>query len=169
MTIRCKLSPRGIQSAIDALNKYRKDLSQKTETLLSSIADKGAEIARGECPIRTGQLYSGIEGLIDSSGKALIRVNCPYAVYVEMGTGIKGANSPHPDTSILGFSFQYDRNSHSESGWWYPTDEKDPNPTKITAKNGKMYAWTAGMPSRPFMYNTAQAIKNEIRNLSPRR
>ena len=168
MTIRCKLGARGIQNVANELNKYRKALRKETNKLLSDIAKEGAEIARGECPVRTGHLYNSIEGFLDSGGKAIIRVKCPYAVYVEMGTGIKGANSPHPDTSILGFNFQYDRNSHGNAGWWYPTDEKDPNPTKITAKNGKMYAWTAGMPSRPFMYNTAQTIKSEMLGI-PRR
>ena len=163
MILKSSLGVRSIQGLINSLESYKQSLRQKTDAMLQNLAAKGEEIAKSECPVRTGHLFNSITGLCDGNGKAIIRVNCPYAVYVEMGTGIKGANSPHPNTAVLGFTFAYDRNGHGEKGWWYPTDEKDPNPTKITAKNGKIYAWTRGMPSRPFMYNTAQQLKDIIR------
>ncbi|MCM1276058.1 MAG: hypothetical protein NC299_11965 [Lachnospiraceae bacterium] len=164
MNLKSGLSVGGIQRLINEVERYRKDLKKHTNRMLSDLVSKGAEFAREECPIRTGELYSSIVGIVDNSeGKGFIRVNCPYAIYVEMGTGIKGANAPHPDKSIIGFNFEYDRNGHGVAGWWYPTDEKDPNPTKYTAKNGQMYAWTGGMPSRPFMYNAAQKLKDELR------
>ena len=89
-----------------------------------------------------------------------MKCSCGYAVYVEFGTGIKGEGSPHPDTAILGW--KYDINQHGELGWWYPTDNADPNPYKYTAKNGTTYAWTRGMPSRPFMYETAQMLRASV-------
>ncbi|MGN1108684.1 MAG: hypothetical protein ACI4RK_04810 [Oscillospiraceae bacterium] len=57
---------------------------------------------------------------------------------------------------------KYDINQHGELGWWYPTDSADPNPYKYTAKNGTTYAWTRGMPSRPFMYETAQMLRASV-------
>lgn len=164
MNIKVDLSARGIQRAIDEIKQYRNDLKQKTAKLVSDLVSEGVDIARNECPIRTGNLYNSIVEEFDSTGnKGFVRVNCPYAVYVEMGTGLRGKTAPHPDPSVIGFNFEYDRNGHGTGGWWYPTDEKDPNPTKYTAKNGQMYAWMGGMPSRSFMYNTAQQLKDKIR------
>lgn len=162
MNLKVSLSANGIQKLIDGVNQYRQDLHTKVETMVANLAAEGANIARSECPIQTGQLYSSIVDEAHGT-KAFIKVNCPYAVYVEMGTGIRGKNAPHPDKTVIGFDFEYDRNNHGEGGWWYPTDASDPNPTKYTAKDGTMYAWTAGMPSRPFMYNTAQQLKDKLR------
>lgn len=79
-----------------------------------------------------------------------IRVGASYSAFVEYGTGIVGAtNTPHPDMG----TWDYDINNHGEKGWWYPTESPYPNqPTRTI--NGKLYAWTKGEPSRPFMYKT---------------
>lgn len=163
MVLKSSVSVGGIQRLIDEVDRYRKDLKQQTDKLVSGLVADGTAIAQSECPVRTGELYSSIVGLMDGSqSKGFIRVNCPYAIYVELGTGIKGAVQPHPNPMFVSFPVEYDRNGHGTSGWWYPTDEKDPNPTKYTTKDGRMYAWTGGMPSRPFMYNTAQELKRKI-------
>lgn len=163
MNLKSNISTRGIQRLIDEVERYRNNLKQKSNDVVMQLVSEGVQTAQSECPVRTGNLYNSIVGEFDANqGKGFIRVNCPYAIYVEMGTGILGANRPHPDKSVIGFDFQYDRNGHGEGGWWYETDENDPNPTKYTAKNGKMYAWTAGMESRPFMYNTAQKLKDKF-------
>ena len=64
--------------------------------------------------------------------------------YVEFGTGIVGSENSHPDTSIVGW--KYDTNKHGEKGWHY-------------FKDGAWH-WTQGMPSRPFMYNTASELRS---------
>lgn len=81
-----------------------------------------------------------------------ISVNNDYAVFVEYGTGIVGDSFQHPKANEYGWI--YDINSHGESGWYYPTTESDPNPYKWVSPQGGLYAWTRGMPSRPFMYQT---------------
>lgn len=80
-----------------------------------------------------------------------IRIGCgsDHVAFVEFGTGIVGKGNPHPKRR----DWIYDVNGHGDNGWWYPTDNPYPNqPTKYY--NGKLYAWTAGMASRPFMYKT---------------
>ena len=79
-------------------------------------------------------------------------------VYVEFGTGIKGKQTPHGLMS----SMSYDANGHGEAGWWYPTTEDDPNPIKWTDPNGVLRAWTQGMPSRPFMYETMLWLQKKL-------
>lgn len=162
MTLKSNISVSGIERLRREVERYRQDLKNQADAVVAKLVSEGADIAREECPIRTGNLYSSIVDEFNGNGRGFIRVKCDYAVYVELGTGIRGANSPHPDKSVIGFDFDYDRNGHGAGGWWYPTDESDPNPTKYTAKDGKMYAWTAGMPSRPFMYNTAQRLKDKF-------
>lgn len=81
-----------------------------------------------------------------------ISLDNAYYMYVEYGTGIMGESFPHPKASRDGWI--YDENNHGESGWWYPTIESDPNPYKWTNEFGSLYAWTRGLPSRPFMYQT---------------
>lgn len=77
-----------------------------------------------------------------------------YTTFIEYGTGITGAWSPHPYTP-----WPYDVNSHGYKGWWYPTTPDDPNPTKFVSKDGTLLAHTKGMPSRPFFYDTLNWIR----------
>lgn len=79
-------------------------------------------------------------------------------LYVEFGTGVVGSRTPH---SLMS-SMSYDANGHGDKGWWYPTDESDPNPHKWTDPNGVLRAWTRGMPSRPFMYETMLWLQKKL-------
>lgn len=160
-TIKIPLSETGVESAITALKEYRYAVASLAERLAETLCAQGEEIALLEAAdIRmTGELQRSI--MHETNGKAgFVACKCSYAVFVEFGTGIKGQTNPHPDVAILGWN--YDVNNHGDLGWWYPTDESDPNPTKHTCKNGKTYAWTKGMPSRPFMYNTAEILRSRL-------
>jgi len=84
-----------------------------------------------------------------------IAVTSDYAMFVEFGTGIIGQTNPHPNLSFGGEEWMYDVNDHGISGWWYPTTESDPNPTKkYDANKNTWFAWTAGQEAKPFMYRT---------------
>jgi len=84
-----------------------------------------------------------------------------HAMFVEFGTGIEGEDNPHPNVTFNDAFWEYDTNSHGEKGWWYPTDESDTNPTKkYSEKKGIWFAWTKGMPARPFMYRTWRYARN---------
>ena len=80
----------------------------------------------------------------------MVITDCPWAFYVEFGTGIVGANSPHPDTSIA--NWKYDINQHGDMGWYY-------------FKDGDWH-WTKGMPSRPFMYQTSMDLRARIESVA---
>ncbi len=69
-------------------------------------------------------------------------------VFVEFGTGIVGSKAPHPTSGEHGYS--YDTNGHGNDGWYY-FDEK-----------GNRIRWTRGMPSRPFMFETAVELSESI-------
>lgn len=82
-------------------------------------------------------------------------------IYKEMGTGLVGSQHPHPNPSSEFAGWVYDVNSHGESGWWYPTDEADPNPYKWTGGDGVLRAWTKGLPSNHMFYDAFINIKNK--------
>lgn len=89
-------------------------------------------------------------------GKGLsVSIDKEYVTFVEFGTGLRGMNNPHPNPTALGHSeWQYATNSEHGDGWWYPTTDDDPNPTKYRTSQGDLVAFTRGHESRPFMYNT---------------
>ena len=159
--IKVRLSAEGVKQAVQELREYQAKVQAAASAIVAALASAGEEFAvAAVLPFaETGQLASSIKA--ETGGNVgFVKCSCGYAVYVEFGTGIKGAGSPHPDTAILGW--KYDINQHGELGWWYPTDNADPNPYKYTAKNGTTYAWTRGMPSRPFMYETAQMLRASV-------
>lgn len=156
--ITVKLSAAGIEQALQEIEEYKARVQLYAKELVRQLAEQGAQIALVETAgiHITGALQQGIHA--ESSGNiGYVKCSCGHAVYVEFGTGIEGERRPHPDTAILGW--EYDVNGHGVLGWWYPSSEADPNPHKRRGSKGGWIAWTAGMPSRPFMYNTAQALK----------
>lgn len=156
--ITVKLSANGVREAIRELTEYRAALEARAQELVRQLSEQGAAIALVEASSihMTGQLQSGIHS--ECSGNVgFVKCSCGYAAFVEFGTGVKGSRNPHPDTAILGWS--YDVNGHGELGWWYPSGDGDTNPTRRQMKDGTFIAWTKGMPSRPFMFNTAQQLR----------
>ena len=153
------------------MEQYGKNLDRSAAGLINELVQYGATVCRAEALElginRTGNLVSSITGEVNGEKPVgYVRVNCEYAVYVEFGTGVVGKDNPHPNYKGYTLGYNYDRNGRGELGWWYPTDESDPNPYKSVSANGKLYAWTKGMPSRPFMYNTAKKIDEYIRALN---
>lgn len=148
------LSVLSIRDLQKQLQDYQKDLTNKCEEFVRRLAERGVEIAKIKITeydaIYTGELLASINSeqgaVIQDGAKWIIYINCPWAKFVEFGTGIVGKNSPHPDTSIVGW--KYDVNEHGEKGWFYFRDGE--------------WHWTKGLPSRPFMYETALQLTQEV-------
>lgn len=143
MRIKVGLDPKSIESAIKEIKKHRGGLKDKVAALIEILTEGGVEIAKAEIrqmgAIYTGELEESITGYFSPAlGVGIIKTDCPYAVYVEYGTGVVGKENPHPAPE----GWQYDMNQRGEKGWWY-FNERD-----------KKWHWTKGMESRPFMYNT---------------
>jgi hypothetical protein len=150
----CGLSPVELNRAIREIQRYKADLNAKVNTLIEALTEYGVKIAKVQVHQLdawfTGELESSIEGYFNpSTGVGIIKAGSPYAVYVEFGTGIVGARSPHPDPQ----EWQYDVNAHGESGWWYYNNN-----------DGKTH-WTKGMQGRPFMYNTAKELESQCEKI----
>ena len=146
-TIFLNLSKQSILQAQNELQKYKRELVQKTDMFVARMTEHGVEFAKMDIAqldaIESGELQNSMIGYYDASLKTgFVIANCPHAAFVEFGTGIRGKNSPHVNPPA---GWEYDTNEHGEEGWYY--------------WDGDRKRWTAGMGSRPFMYHTAQELR----------
>lgn len=148
------LSAEGFHNLVKQVREYRKSLTDKCEEFACRLAEEGVVIAQlkilGFDAVMTGELLSSMNleagDIITNGVEYFIYTDCEWADFVEFGTGVVGKSNPHPDTGLA--NWKYDTNEHGEDGWFYFSDGA--------------WHWTKGMPSRPFMYETAQ----ELRDLS---
>lgn len=148
-TIRVSLNSKSIDEAIKQVEAYKKKVEKLAENVVHTAVEMGVETAKDLAMYMnaydSGELVNGIVAEYDDPTHGRIVSTAPHSAFVEMGTGIVGKQNP--GNSIPGW--QYDVNEHGEEGWWY------------VGKDGKRH-WTKGMPSRPYMYETAKMLKDSI-------
>ena len=154
MKITCTLSPESLLEASKQFAEYAESLQSKTEKLVRSLGEYGAEQAvknYGTDHIDTGEtvesimyIHRGTSGYVQAGGAA---------VWIEFGTGvIKNNGASHPKAGELGMSAWgtygkgYGANPH---GWYFPS---------------RYFGWTLtqGIQMNPFMYNTSQDMRREL-------
>lgn len=148
------LSAKEFREAARQIERYKEELNRKVEIFAHRLADEGVQLAKIKImqypAVYTGELLNSIQdepgAMITDGSQWIIYTGCEWAPYVEFGTGVVGAQNPHPDTSIA--NWKYDVNEHGESGWMYFAEGE--------------WHWTKGMPSRPFMYETARDLRQLI-------
>ena len=146
--IRVEFTADGLERAIAEVKAYRDKVEQADTAIVKRLTEDGVKQAQDLVAymnaIDTGELAGSIQG--DAKDKrGVIRAEAGHAAYVEFGTGVVGAGAPHPNP----IGWAYDVNGHGEKGWMYPGDD------------GKWH-WTKGMPSRPYMYETAQMMAQAV-------
>lgn len=149
------LDEHDIKRAIAEVKNFKKEFLMKCNQLVKALTEYGANVARVQVAqldaVYTGELMNSIEGYYSSSHHVgIIKAGAIYAAYVEFGTGVVGAGSPHPKPEV----WQYDINSHGDDGWVYYDDD-----------NG-VFRWTKGYKSRPFMYNTARELERSCARIA---
>lgn len=141
------LSTGVIDKALQELKEYQKKIEQFPEKAVKLAVDMGVEqakeIAMYMNAYDTGELVNGIVGEAKGS-KGKIVSTAFHTMFVEFGTGIRGKQDPNQYDYAQGW--KYDVNEHGEAGWVYKGDD------------GKLH-WTKGMPSRPFMHDTAEILQ----------
>ncbi len=144
-----KVSIGEISKAIEEIEEYEKRLKANVQEFLTRLLETGVNISKAKImelgAIDNGELYNSIAYTLYKDGdKGILFTDCKHACYVEFGTGVKGANAPHPT-----MPWSYDVNKHGEDGWYYYDTEQ-----------GRI-RFTKGMPSRPFMYETVAELERE--------
>lgn len=144
------------KEAISSAIKELKDLSARISelpTVVMQVADEGVTIAKEEMQKRNiptgGELGDSIHAYMSNIDTATLEADAGHATFVEFGTGIVGAKSPHPEAGKRGVG--YDRNAHGEKGWVYEKDGR--------------YYHTKGYRSRPFWYATGTKLKSLAKRL----
>lgn len=157
------LSQKSIQDAISQIKSYQNDLTYKCQLLAEKLAEKGVEIARLQLAdldaIFTTELISSVhaeyKGSVKGGGIWVVVAGTDHAMFVEFGTGIVGKRSPYPGNLPDGIDWQYASGktirqlADGRYGWFYKDDD------------GQWW-FTEGMPSRPFMYYTAQELEKIV-------
>ena len=157
------LSTDSISKAIKELKAYKAEINKKSELLVQTLTDLGVNIARAkvlEMNINdTGNLMSTIGGYYSPNLNAgFVTVSCEYAIFIEFGTGIVGKQNPYPGDAMAKTGYKYGGGSHyvvtkdGRIGWFYPADDGT-------------WRFTEGLPSRPFMYETALELENKFSNI----
>lgn len=149
-TVKLKLNTKSIDAAIKAVEKYKRKVDKADERMVNELVDYGVKKAKEAAMYMdaydSGDLVNGIVGeKVETLGSVVS--TAPHSAFVEFGTGVRGMRSQHPDPNLA--NWKYDVNEHGEAGWWYWGDD------------GRWH-WTAGMPSRPYMYDTAKVMKEAV-------
>lgn len=145
------LDPASFQRAINAVYDLRDGLQSAMTHLIETLTEKGVEIAKAELIMfwnpayDSGALSESIQAAMLNEHEGIITTGVTYAVFVEYGTGAVGSVQSHPEPN----GYQYDTKGHGLDGWVYRS-----------TSDGKFH-WTAGMASRPFMYNTLRDLEAE--------
>ena len=139
-----------MDNAIQRVEDYQKKVDSLGENVTKRLTEDGVsqakEMAMYMNAYDSGELVGGIVAEYRDK-KGYIHSTAPHSAFVEMGTGVVGAGSPNPNGTVPGWV--YDVNEHGEKGWFY------------IGRDGKRH-WTKGMPSRPYMYDTAQILKQSV-------
>ena len=143
------LTPASIDHAIKQVEYIRNRIHPAMTHLINQLTEKGVEIARAELlffdrpAYDTGELSESIRSVQCEDGIGYVRTDCPYAIYVECGTGYG-----FDDGNALGVG-RSGKPMHSMMGWYY-----------FNERAGKTF-WTEGMEARPFMYHTFEGLLDE--------
>lgn len=136
--------------ALNEVKLYRKKLEAAADKLTRTLTEEGVTLAKLSASYMdiydTGELVRGIDSRY-KGGSGFVVSAAAHSIFCEFGTGIAGAGHPHPNVAVAGW--QYDVNGHGELGWWY------------IGRDGRAH-WTRGMPSRPYMYETARMLRRMV-------
>lgn len=146
-----ELSKDSLKNAINYLNKFKNAYEKGIDNAVLHATEMMYEKVKQYCyeagiTEHTNNIYMEYD---NNTKTGKVGTSDMVLIFNEMGTGITGANSPHPSPSENFKSWKYDVNEHGEKGWYYP-------------KEDSTYGWTKGLPSRHMFYDAFNDIKDEI-------
>lgn len=153
------LDLQSIDAAISELDQNINSVNKKLDLFLQTLCEKGVEIAKARVEtlgaVFTGELIESIRAEQKGEGIFVIKTDSKHAAFVEFGTGQMGEEGSYPYPFPDGVDWKYNEGktifeiSEGQYGWFYP------------ALDGT-WKFTQGMPSRPFMYETALDLETII-------
>lgn len=143
------LSVDSIDEAIKDLKRYQRKVKKAGPNLTRKLTEQGVSLAQQNASYMniydSGELVSKIDSQYEGN-KGKVVSGAAHSAFCEFGAGVVGQGSPHPEPRP---GWVYDENNHGEEGWWYYNDQGERR-------------WTKGMPSRPYMYDTARMLRSMV-------
>lgn len=180
--MKIKVSINDLTKAENLLDSYIASLNPKATSLvkeLVTLGEKEALATTTELGIMfTGELRAGISGVSrGTSGEVVCESD--HAALVEFGSGlVELMGDPHPLRDLMGMgagTYPGQKHALDPKGWWYPVDDslkedilRSAGQPLWLSPDGRLYAHTYGMVSRPFMYITSMAMRNSLRKTARR-
>lgn len=152
---------------------------QHMERLVGQQAKRIQAEAKLLCPVQQGELRNSIKSMTefrDDMVTGTVYTNKAYAMYVEMGTGPKGAANHAGISPVV-------NPAYTMSPWWIHESQIDKELAEmyhwfyLDTPDGRFYQCT-GQPAQPFMYpalknnedkvveRLEKALKRELRRVS---
>lgn len=158
MTLTTNLSINQIQNLKNQLNKIKQAYDTGSENFVEYATQRLCELFKINCEkynLNTNEIFYDYD-----KNKKIGRVYTDDIVIIfnEFGTGIKGTQ----DEWANNYGYQVNKSDKGAEGWWYPTDEQDPNPHKWTDEEGNLRALTHGLDSRHMLYDAYMQLQSEI-------
>lgn len=146
---KANLSEKSINDLLKQIKKYREKIEKAPTELVNRLTEQGVSIAKLNASYMniydSGELMNNIDSKYEGK-KGMVVSGAPHSAFCEFGTGVVGKGSQHPNPPP---GWVYDVNEHGEEGWWYYNDQGEKR-------------WTKGMPSRPYMHETARMLRNMV-------
>lgn len=148
-----------IKKAINQLEKVEKAYDKGCENLVEYATIRLYELFVQNCSSNNIKNPSGRINYEYNKESKIGRVYTDDMIIIfnEFGTGIKGVN----DEWSSKYGYQVNA-SGREDGWWYPTNESDPNPYKWKDESGQLRAFTHGLDSRHMLYDAYMQLQSEM-------
>ena len=144
-----RLSVKSIDGLLSQIDSYEKKVEKAGSELTIRLTEQGVSIAQQNAAYMnvydSGELVNKIDSQYEGD-KGKVVSGAAHSAFCEFGTGVVGKGSQHPEPMP---GWTYDVNEHGEEGWWYYDDQGNKR-------------WTKGMPSRPYMYDTARMLRNMV-------
>lgn len=112
---------------LDSLVKKINRLGGKADDALLKGIQKSVQLvdddAKDLCPVDTGDLRNSINRKVEMNQEGIkgsVGTNKEYAIYVELGTGQKGSESPSPPKAPIGNGYKVDWSGMSARPFLYP-------------------------------------------------
>ena len=165
------LSKSSVEQLKKDLEAYRNDLPRKCALISQRLAELGVEVAKSSVvdldAVFTGELYNSIhiENRQSNKNSVVLAVvaDSKHAIYVEMGTGMVGAESPYPGKLPVVYG-QGKHIKEAEEDIYVKGNlfvRKGEYYWNYIGEDGKLHI-TKGMPSRPFMYFATMEIYKQV-------
>lgn len=161
------LSTKSIEAAIKEVKGRKRYTERRIALICDKLQKRAVELCKDNLAafgaIQDQDLYDSIHAdAICEAGKfrIFLRANAKHASFVEFGTGIVGAQNPHPQAGKWGGG------TYKDGGWYTQADGKDMQALygwePHVARDGNIIYFTAGQPAKPFMYNTMVQLREEF-------